>query len=135
MQYEFQTVISKQDMKDVNNLSDGKLHALITEKHPMKLIPKQIMEYSIKPFIDEGLYYLTVYFEADSCVYCDFKVDHGKSFLVQTIFQDEEMIICRNDDHYYISCATNDVYDPENGIREVNSKDIYFCPNCGRRLK
>lgn len=130
MQYKFQTVISKQD---ADNLSDKKLHALIIEMHPMKLIPKQIMEYSIKPFID--LYSLTVYFEADSCVYCDFKGDHGKSFLVQTIFQDEEMVICRNDDHYYISCATNDIYDTANGIREVNSRDINFCPNCGRRLK
>ncbi|ART99196.1 hypothetical protein [Lactobacillus gasseri] len=71
----------------------------------------------------------------ETCEYCTFDGDHGKSFMFQLGFSNEEMVICKHHGHYYISCTTNDISDKINGIQERNSKDINFCPNCGRRLK
>lgn len=70
----------------------------------------------------------------EKCPYCTFDGNQGISFMFQIGFPDEEMVICKNHGHYYISCTTNNVYDKANGIQERNSRDINYCPMCRRNL-
>ena len=71
----------------------------------------------------------------EKCEYCTFESDCGKSFMFQLGFPGEEMVICKQHGHYYISCTTNDTGDKINGIQERNSREIACCPICGRSLR
>lgn len=71
----------------------------------------------------------------EKCEYCTFEGNYGKSFMFQLGFPGEEMVICKQHGHYYISCTTNDTGDKINGIQERNSREITCCPICGRSLR
>ncbi|WP_297818715.1 hypothetical protein [uncultured Lactobacillus sp.] len=69
------------------------------------------------------------------CQYCTIDSEgYGKSFLFDLGFEEEELSIARNKSEYYIYCVTNNVDDPVNGIQERHSKEISYCPMCGREL-
>lgn len=70
------------------------------------------------------------------CPYCTVdKEGYGKSFLYDLGFEEEELSIANYNSKFYIYCVTNNVNDPINGIQERHSKEISYCPMCGRKLK
>lgn len=72
----------------------------------------------------------------ETCEYCTFDGDYGKSFIIDLGFAEEELTIathCHN--RYWLYIVVNDTADPINGIQERFSRPINFCPICGRKLK
>lgn len=95
---------------------------------------KEISEYVARHRADENrkiVLKLTQY----NCPYCHFLSGKpGKNFICQIGNQEENMSMYKHQEKFYINCTINDTDDAINGIQERNSRNINYCPMCGRKL-